>query len=581
MNVQRRQRPAGRREWSWAIVVAGALTFSSLIAGYGFYLSPAQERLGRYAVLAALGLLLLPVFSALANAGGFRRAVRGSWQLLSLTLVAGALLGIARWQADGPQSLRVLRMMHVDTPAHLYYGILKVYLVFSLAFHARRLSWRLAYAGLRPTQVLAGAFTLMIAAGALVLMMPRATPVGGSLGLVDALFTATSAVCVTGLTVVDTAAAFSGTGQFALLFLMQIGGLGIMTFAALFALLMGRGLGIKEGVMMREVMNVDVVARISSLVLSILAVTFVLELAGAVLLYILLPQAGLPVGIRLFNALFHSVSGFCNAGFSLYGSGFEAFHSDVGVNLVMVGLIVIGGLGFTVHQDLVRTFASVIRRRRRRARLRLQTKAVLWVTIVLLVAGTIAFFFLNHGDISVLQAFFQSVTSRTAGFHTTPQTDLDDGSHFLTMVLMFIGAAPGSTGGGIKVSTVAIIIATVLAMMKGRPRTEMFRKTVPDATVRESIVVASLSVFVICIALMVLLVTETGAFRTLLFEVVSAFGTVGLSLGKTPELTTVGKIIVAMTMFFGRIGPMAIALALAGRVRAADRVYPSERIMVG
>ncbi|MEE9269883.1 MAG: TrkH family potassium uptake protein, partial [Candidatus Krumholzibacteria bacterium] len=545
--------------------------------------SPDQERVVHVTNLLAMVLLLLPIVTTFVSSGTLRRGLAATWPLLFLTVVAGVtMLWIRFYLASHPaQAYGMLRAASVGTLDHLYFLVLQGYLVLSLAFHARSLSWRLAYARLRPTQVLLGAFALMISVGAVVLMLPTSTPSGSSLGFIDALFTSTSAVCVTGLTVVDTAADFTATGQFVLLLLFQIGGLGIMTFAALFALLMGQGLGIKEGVMMREVMNVDVVSRISTLVPSILAITFLVELVGAVVLFAALPQAGVSLGVRVFNAVFHSVSGFCNAGFSLYSSGLEAFRGDAAVSLVMVVLIVIGGLGFTVHQDLLRVFVAAVRRRRERVRLRLQTKVVLLVTVVLIVAGTASFLVLNRGGISPLQAFFQSVTARTAGFHTTPQTELDEGSHFFTMVLMFIGAAPGSTGGGIKVSTVAIILATVLAMMKGRPRTEMFRKTVPEATVRESIVVATLSVFAISLALMVLLVTETGAFRTLLFEVVSAFGTVGLSLGKTPELTVAGKLVVGLTMFFGRVGPMAIALSVAGRVRSVDRTYPSERIMVG
>jgi trk system potassium uptake protein TrkH len=579
------ERPARRSDHlrRRIIFIATVLAAASLVAEYGFYLDRAQEAVVRVVNLGIVAMFLVEMVLSLFSVPNFRRALLRATPLFVIALLFGLqILFVRFYLSHHPvESTRLLSLLRVSTLTRLYFLIVQGYILVTLGFHAQRLSQRLAYLRLRPAQLLMGAFLFFIITGTLLLMLPKAVAPGRSLDLTDALFTATSAVCVTGLIVVDTATHFSKTGQIIIMMLIQVGGLGIMTFAAFFALLAGRGLGIKERIVMREVMNVEFLSSVSNLVLSILAITFLIEAAGTVLLFFLLPSGDFSWLGRLFNALFHSVSAFCNAGFSVYSSGLEPFYSDVGITLVFASLIIIGGLGFTVHQDLLGGLIAKIRKRRRPVKLRIQTKAVLAMSGVLIVMGTAIYYFFDHDHISFLQAFFQSVTPRTAGFDTTVQNSLSEESQFLTMLLMFIGAAPGSTGGGIKVTTVAIILATVFSTLRGRESTELFRKTLPAGRVRESIVIATLSVFAISVAVMILLTTETGAFRSILFEIVSAFGTVGLSLGQTAALTTIGKVVITALMFFGRVGPMAIALAMTGRPQSAGYSYPTENVMVG
>jgi len=361
---------------------------------------------------------------------------------------------------------------------------------------------------------------------------------------------------------------------------MQIGGLGIMTFAAFFALLSGRGLGIRERVVYGEVMNVEIMSQISRLVLFILGLTLVAETLGATLFFFLFPE-NVSGGLRIFAAVFHAVSGFCNAGFSIFERGFMDYYDRWGACLVMMFLIVAGGVGFSVHRDLVSSIAARAKGRKRPVKLKLQTKVSLLLTAVLVGGGCLSIYFLEGGSLSFLQALFQSVTARTAGFSTVGQGDLEPGSQFLTMILMFIGAAPGSTAGGIKITTLAVFIATVWGMLRGRSRTEMFKKTIPEETVREALVVFGLSLFAVVLSFTLLLLCESAPFKVLLFETVSAFGTVGLSLGATKGLSTLGKLIIIVTMLFGRIGPMTIALAVSGRLREKGYAYPMERVMVG
>lgn len=559
------------------------MAVSSFALQYGFYLSASQERYVHLFDIAVVAIFLLETVLSILFASRLRRALLRAMPLIIIAGIFGIQMLLVRFVLAGrPETAsKLMSFLKISSLTKIYILILQGYIIFSLVFYTQKVTRRLARTRFRPAQLLVAAFVLMIISGTALLLLPKATPEAAPLSVVDALFTSTSAVCVTGLIVVDTAAAFTRTGQFLIMLLIQIGGLGIMTFAAFFALLLGRGFSIKERLMFGEIMHVDMMRFISRLVISILIVTFCIESIGSILFFFLFPAGNAGFLGRLFTAVFHSVSGFCNAGFSTLSNGFMGFSSYYWLNLSMMAIIILGGLGFTVHHDIFQAVWAKIRRRRKPTKLKLQTRVVLITTFSLVVLGAVLIFLLERGRASFLQSLFQSVTARTAGFNTISQKTLGDESLLLTMFLMFIGAAPGSTAGGIKITTMIVFAATVGAMLRGRSRTELSRKTIPEGTVREALVIFGLSLFAVIISFMLLLIVEDLPFSELLFETVSAFGTVGLSLGATPNLSAAGKVIIIMVMLFGRLGPMTIALAVSGRLYEKGYAYPEEKIMVG
>jgi trk system potassium uptake protein TrkH len=435
-------------------------------------------------------------------------------------------------------------------------------------------------------------FTLVILAGTILLMFPVAA-VQEHLGFVDALFTSTSAVCVTGLTVVDTGSTLSLFGQSVLLVLIQIGGLGIMTMSTLFLMLAGRRPGIAGQIVVQDTFTHSRDRHISSILKDVVVFTCIIEGLGvAFMFFCFLPGNG--VKRALFLSIFHSVSAFCNAGFSLFSDSFVGYRNNWVLNMVVCGLIICGGIGVLVLSELKRSFTV---KHRFLARLSLHSKLALTTTAILIVSGTIFIMMMEwHNALSSLSvphrflaAFFQSVTSRTAGFNTLSIGNMANETLFLIILLMFIGASPGSCGGGIKTTTFATIVVLGTSRFRGHSRPQLFNRTISDASVGKAISVTMLSIVVVCIGIMLLLMTEIGdvahpqsrgRFLELLFEVVSAFGTVGLSTGITSGISMIGKIILSAIMFVGRLGPLVIGVALSREV-ASRYQYAEETIMVG
>lgn len=439
---------------------------------------------------------------------------------------------------------------------------------------------------LTPTQVLALGFATIILIGTLLLMLPVATKSGERTDFLTALFTATSATCVTGLVVVDTKTYWSVFGQIVIMLLIQVGGLGIMTMSTLFALILGRKITFKERLVMQEAFNTNSLGGIVKFAKYILMVSFLFESIGAIMLTLrFLPQMGLKKAV--YYGLFHSISAFNNAGFDLMGNfkSLTGYVSDWVVNLVVMGLIIFGGLGFYVLLDIYE--------HRHFNKFTLHSKIVITITLLLIAIGTLLIFLFEYNNpktlkpldfpTKILAALFQAVTPRTAGFNTLSLSDMTIASKFLTIILMFIGASPAGTGGGIKTTTFAVILYTVLSVIKGEEETVLYKRTISRNIVYKAVAISFISVFIIFSVTMVLSITETSNFLTILYETISAFGTVGLSLGLTPELSTVGKIIIIFTMYTGRVGPLTLALALAKRQRRPKPIikYAEEKIMVG
>jgi len=438
-----------------------------------------------------------------------------------------------------------------------------------------------------------------ILAGAFLLTMPFATQTPGCMNVVDALFTSASATCVTGLIVVDTGSYFTPFGKTVILVLIQLGGLGIMTMSTFFLIMLGRRLTLKERITMEDTLGEKKIKGVKGLILMIVGMTILLEIIGAALLTLRFFRVyHYPINKAIIHGIFHSVSAFCNAGFSLYHDSLMRFGDDWVITGIMGGLVLLGGIGFVVWYNLTHYYFWR-RDRTRRGRLRLQTKIALAMSAILLV---IMFLFLlavewnntleglTVGE-KICRSVFQAITPRTAGFNTMPIDRLNPATLWITIVMMFIGASPGSTGGGIKTCTFAVILASVYRMVTGKRQVVIRKKSIAEHTSTKAISIVVISLAVVFIACTLLLLVETTTSRqycgdsyigSLLFESVSAFGTVGLTIGITPHLSYLGKIVIILTMYVGRIGPLTLALLIGRKVQPPAVIrYPEESVMVG
>lgn len=437
---------------------------------------------------------------------------------------------------------------------------------------------------LSPAQIVVVGFAVTILVGAMLLNLPFASKSGQSVGFINALFTATSATCVTGLVVVDTGTYWTNFGKVIIIGLIQVGGLGFMSMATLFSMLIGKKISLRERLIIQESLNQNDLAGLVRLTRHILIGTLIIEGMGALLLSsVFIPEKGIIKGLAY--GLFHSISAFCNAGFDLVGNGrsLTPYVDNITVNLTICSLIILGGLGFTVIADVLQKGKT--------QRLSLHSKIVLTMTSVLIFAGFALFFLFEAGNPStlgglsikgkVLGAFFQSVSPRTAGFNTIDIAAMTDSSKFLTIILMFIGGSPASTAGGIKTSTFALLVIAIITLIKGREHVEIYKRSIPYSAITKSLAVFGLAMTLVVTVTMILNITEKFDFLDILFEAVSAFGTVGLTLGITSGLTSIGKIVVIFTMFAGRVGALTILIALASREKKTLLKYPEGKVIVG
>ena len=432
-------------------------------------------------------------------------------------------------------------------------------------------------------QILVLGFAGLILSGVALLMTPYASKSGGTLRFVDALFTATSAVCVTGLVVVDTGTYFSVFGQSVILLLIQIGGLGVMTVATLVAVLSGKKINLKERLLIQEATNQLDLAGVVRLTLYIIRATLLVELVGGTILALRWFQ---DFGLKgIYFGYWHAVSAFCNAGFDLFGEyrSITGYVGDLTVNGVIASLIVVGGIGFPVVADLWNC--------RQTRRFSLHTKVVLTTTVLLIVLGAGFIFVAEYGNAKtlsdlppadkVMASLFQSVTARTAGYNTVDIGLLREGTLLAIIFLMFVGASPSSMGGGVKTSTAAILFISLVGSVTGKRDPLAFGRQIPQQTVYKAFTIVTISVMLISLVTLTLSFTEAAPIFSLLFEVTSAFGTVGLSTGITPKLSDAGKVLITLTMFAGRVGTLTLLMALALRPRKERLKYPEGKIVIG
>ncbi len=435
-----------------------------------------------------------------------------------------------------------------------------------------------------PAQILVMGFAGLILVGALLLALPASAASGASVGFVNALFTSTSAVCVTGLIVLDTARDFSPLGQGIIMGLIQAGGLGIVILSTSIALLTGKRISLRERVVLQEALGQTAPSGVVRLARDVIRVTLIVEGIGTLILFLRFLSDYSPLR-ALWLAAFHTVSAFNNAGFDLFSTSVRGFATDPLV-VVPIGLLIfLGGIGFTVIQE-------AWRHRLNWSRLSLHSRMVLTVSAGLILVGTLLFLGLEwsnpetFGRLSwparILAAWFTAVTPRTAGFEIIPTGSLHQASLFLTCVLMYIGASPASTGGGIKTTTFAVIGLALKTSIRGEHDIEIQGRRLPGDVVYKAWVIVAISLGWLFLVTTVLLVTEGKDLAPVLFETVSAFGTVGLSTGLTPSLTTAGKLIITLMMYTGRVGPLTLAVALAERRKPKAAIqYPDERVMIG
>ncbi|MFI3210013.1 MAG: TrkH family potassium uptake protein [Peptostreptococcaceae bacterium] len=444
---------------------------------------------------------------------------------------------------------------------------------------------------MNPGQVMVIGFLSMILIGATILNLPISTKSGQSIGFLDALFTATSAICVTGLVVVDTATYWSTFGQIVIITMIQIGGLGFMSITTMIAIIIKKRINLKERLLIQESLNQFNLSGLVKLTRYILLTTFLIEGIGALLLsLVFVPEFGFIKGIGY--SIFHSISAFCNAGFDLMGtvsgefSSITYFHENTLFILTISMLIILGGLGFPVILDIVKE--------KKYEKLNIHSKVVLVSTISLIAIGMVFILLLEYNNPEtlanmsikdiILSSFFQSVTTRTAGFNSIDLSLMRESTLFLMVMFMFIGSSPGSTGGGIKTTTIAVLILSVRSLIYGKEDVEIYNRRLATGVIRKSLAIFLIGVVISVLGTFIISITEPHF--TLLeagFEVVSSIATVGLSIGGSSTLSTAGKVFIITLMFMGRVGTLTIFMALASRNNRKKSIirYPEGKIIVG
>ena len=438
---------------------------------------------------------------------------------------------------------------------------------------------------LKGVQILALGFIFVILVGALILTLPISTTSGERTNFLDALFTATSAVCVTGLIVVDTGTYWNMFGQTLIMILIEIGGLGFMSFTTLIAIILGKKITLRERLILQDAMNTFNIQGLVKMVKYVLVFTVTVQFFGTLLFSTqFIPEYGL--GRGLFYSIFHSISAFCNAGFDIFGnfSSLTYYNSNAVVILVASALIIIGGLGFTVLSELYS--------KKSLRKVSIHSKMVILMTTVLVLGGTLLMFLFENNNVNtianmsffdkIMNSFFASVTPRTAGFNSISTNGMTTAGQFLTIILMFIGGSPGSTAGGIKTTTIGILIVTITCVIQGKEDAEVFKKRFSKGLVYKAFTLIFIGVSLVIVVTMLLSYTEKEvSFIALFYETVSAFGTAGLTLGLTSKLSSVGKVLIMIMMYLGRVGPLTVVLSITRKKINLGIKYPKGKILIG
>lgn len=496
------------------------------------------------------------------------------------------LFGIDLITTGGEYVINVLEAFGVTGADSVLLIIVQAYLLFLVGIKIIQAIPRIISSSTSPARLVLLSFLLVIFSGMLLLMLPAATTDGAGLVFIDALFMATSAVCVTGLIVVDTATHLTTFGQGVILVLIQLGGIGIITFATFLAMYLSGGVTLVGRNALREVISGEDVNTIAKTMKHIVLLTFSIEFIGFIGYFFSWAEAIPDTAERIWFSLFHAVSAFCNAGFSLYTNSFSdpVNATNLPVNITTMVLIVLGGIGFTTLWETVNRMSA----KSHSKRYSIHSIIVFRMTVFLLTAGTVLVLALEWNGIlasytfgdKLLFSLFQSVTARTAGFNTLDTGALGAGVTLIIIVLMSIGASPSSTAGGLKTTTIYVLFKSVMANVTGSKNIEISNRTVPQSVIFRALTSVFLATFVLISGLILLTISEDFPFLDILFEQVSAFMTVGLSRGITGSLSDTGKFILVVSMFAGRVGMLTVAVAFAKKVQMRSYEYPEESVMV-
>lgn len=435
-----------------------------------------------------------------------------------------------------------------------------------------------------PAQTIILSFSFFIFIGTVLLILPISLAPGKTISFVDALFTITSATCVTGLMTVDAGTMFSRFGHTVIMLWIQVGGLGIMTFSVLFALFVGRKLSMSESLNLQESYNSNTLKDLFRIIKSVFVFTFIFEAIGAVLLFLSWHKDFPSISDGIYVSVFHSIAAFCNAGISTFSTNLVGYYANSGVILTISFLIILGGIGFAVIYDLSRRRFNV----RDWRLLRIESRFAIVISLLLIGIGTVLFYVLerHHAPQGFslyyqwLIAFFHSVSARTAGFNSIDMGLITPASQFLLIVLMFIGASPGSTGGGVKTTTFGLVMLGIWNDIRGRDTIHLFGRTITKENVQRATTIFMVSLIIVISFFLLLLITEEANPLVLLFETVSAFGTVGYSINFSPHLSVIGKLLIISLMLIGRVGSLTLAFALASQKPQSMYTYPVERIPI-
>lgn len=536
-----------------------------------------------------LVLTLGEVVVQIATAPVKRNYLKQNWPSLLFVVAFTVLFAYNKVSAvEGASSAGYLTVLIVRN----------LFLLLKVFTRLRKLSSFITSVVTHPAQTIALSFVLVIAVGTLLLMMSFSTRDGLGLPFVSSLFTTTSAVCVTGLIVVDTATVYTVVGQVTILLLIQIGGLGIMILSFFTIFVFRQSVSVENKLLISYMLSERNMGELANALRRIIAITVAIELIGALLLYPAMARETGAIGHGIFFALFHAVSAFCNAGFALFSDSLERFVGSPSVSFVISFLIIAGGLSFAVISNLLAMSRSALSRgpmtRRnaigvRRVTLTVNSRVVLLVSAILIGTGMLLFYAFEHANsmrseataIQYLAAFFQSVTLRTAGFNTIGMGGFTTATYLLMMGFMFIGGASGSTAGGIKLNTVAVIGAYFSRLRRGARQTTIFRHAIPESQVASAFTVLMMGIVAVGVGTTILAATEVFSLTEVMFETVSAFATVGLSTGITSGLSVPGRMVIIVLMFIGRVGPLTLFSAFSARASGARVAYPAADISVG
>ncbi len=569
------------------VVISSILGLSSIILEYGFHITGNEVLILHYISLGVIFVFLLYQFIQLYLSQ--EKSVYFKSHIVEYIFAGLILLEIILTFFNLSMVEAVGEILNLKNIAYLYVVFAQIFIVLGIILGALRYNKHILQSKINPSRLFILSFFFTIMTGTFLLMLPAST-VRGGISFINALFTSTSAVCVTGLITVDTATYFTKFGQIVIMLLFQIGGLGLMTFTTFFALFLAGGLGIKERIVLNDLLDEENIGAITKILAYLLLITFTVELVGAAILFFS-SRASFPnFEDALFTSLFHSISAFCNAGFSLFSMNLmdPLVRTNYVYTTTIAFLIIIGGIGFPTIMSLLSVRHISSKLKTINFHIPLQTRMVLLTTLILIVFGTAVTYLLEYNNTlkgmdflaQLHAAFFQSVTARTAGFNTINFGAVYVPTAILFYFLMFVGASPGGTGGGIKTTTFTILIKGTFSMLRNRKNVTIKNRSLSDELVIRALIKTGLSIFFITLGIFFLTMTEKFNLVDVAFEAFSAFGTVGLSRGITFSLTGTGKLIIVMLMFIGRVGPIAFLYTFMRKPKPIYHDLPNENISI-